>query len=271
MSDVFSRIWQVMETDPGHRGLTTDLPRADLKKLGFSLLEAGEVFVISGFPVQRAGGKGETDGPIGTANLAAVLEQVGKKVTVITDEASCEAMLAACAIYAPSAEVLCVPHKGAQAFCYSLLKHHKPTHVIAIERPGRGADGHFHNFRGEYIDDLLSDTDLLMEQNFSCCEFSAVNALDQHIFTGAELFPGAHKSRITGARLEFHLFEDPLSLDNDLDRRAFFLLDMKHFRFKKHVQLLFELRRFYLRHFQSIRSPQKGSCGKYASQQYISH
>ena len=96
MSDVFSRIWQVMETDPGNRGLTTDLPRADLKEMGFSLLNAGEVFVISGFPVQRAGGKGETDGPIGTANLAAVLEQIGKKVTVVTDEPSCEAMLAAC-------------------------------------------------------------------------------------------------------------------------------------------------------------------------------
>ena len=77
MSDVFSRIWHVMETDPGHRALTTDLPRADLKELGFSLLNAGEVFVISGFPVQRAGGKGETDGPIGTANLAAVLEKAG--------------------------------------------------------------------------------------------------------------------------------------------------------------------------------------------------
>ena len=37
-NDVFSRIWQVMETDPGHRGLTTNLPRADLRALGFSLL-----------------------------------------------------------------------------------------------------------------------------------------------------------------------------------------------------------------------------------------
>lgn len=162
MSDVFSRIWKVMETDPGDRGLTRDLPRADLKKLGLSLMEAGEVFIISGFPVQRAGGKGETDGPVGTANLAAVLEQIGKKVTVITDEASCAAMLAGCSLYAPSAEVLCVPKNGAQAFCYGLLKHRKPTHVIAIERPGRGMDGHFHNFRGEYIDDLLADTDLLL-------------------------------------------------------------------------------------------------------------
>ena len=161
-NDVFSRIWQVMETDPGHRGLTTDLPRADLRALGFSLLEAGEVFIISGFPVQFAGGKGETDGPVGTANLAAVLEQIGKRVTVITDEASCAAMLAACSLYAPSAEVLCVPKNGAQAFCYGLLKHRKPTHVIAIERPGRGLDGHFHNFRGDYIDELLADTDLLL-------------------------------------------------------------------------------------------------------------
>lgn len=161
-NDVFSRIWQVMETDPGHRGLTTNLPRADLRALGFSLLEAGEVFIISGFPVQFAGGKGETDGPVGTANLAAVLEQIGKRVTVITDEASCAAMLAACSLYAPSAEVLCVPKNGAQAFCYGLLKHRKPTHVIAIERPGRGLDGHFHNFRGDYIDELLADTDLLL-------------------------------------------------------------------------------------------------------------
>ena len=161
-NDVFSRIWQVMETDPGHRGLTTNLPRADLRALGFSLLEAGEVFIISGFPVQFAGGKGETDGPVGTANLAAVLEQIGKRVTVITDEASCAAMLAACSLYAPSAEVLCVPKNGAQAFCYGLLKHRKPTHVIAIERPGRGQDGHFHNFRGDYIDELLADTDLLL-------------------------------------------------------------------------------------------------------------
>ena len=161
-NDVFSRIWQVMETDPGHRGLTTNLPRADLRALGFSLLEAGEVFIISGFPVQFAGGKGETDGPVGTANLAAVLEQIGKRVTVITDEASCAAMLAACSLYAPSAEVLCVPKNGAQAFCYGLLKHRRPTHVIAIERPGRGQDGHFHNFRGDYIDELLADTDLLL-------------------------------------------------------------------------------------------------------------
>lgn len=162
MEEIFSNIWRVLEADPGHRGLTRDIPRPDLRALGESLLGAGEVFVLSGFPVQKAHGAGETDGPVGAANLAAGLCAVGKKVTVLTDEASCSAILAACELYAPEAEVLCVPHHGAPAFCYGLLKHRKPTHIIAIERPGKGSDGHYHNFRGEWIDDLLSDTDILL-------------------------------------------------------------------------------------------------------------
>lgn len=163
MEAVFERIWKVMEADPGRRGLTKDIPRPDLKAVGQSLLEAGEVFILSGFPVQKANGAGETDGPVGAANLAAGLCAVGKKVTVLTDESSCASILAACEQYAPEAEVLCVPHAGGPAFCYRLFKQRKPTHIIAIERPGKGKDGHYHNFRGEWIDDLLSDTDLLMQ------------------------------------------------------------------------------------------------------------
>lgn len=159
---VFQRIWKVLEADPGHRGLTRGLPRPDLKALGLSLLEAGEVFVISGFPVQRAGGVGETDGPLGAVDIASCLTALGKKVTVVTDESSCAAILTACEAAAPQAEVLCVPHHGAQSFCYQLLKRREPTHIIAIERPGKGADGHYHNARGETIDALLADTDLLL-------------------------------------------------------------------------------------------------------------
>lgn len=163
METVFERIWKVMEADPGRRGLTRNVPRPDLRAMGQSLLEAGEIFIISGFPVQKANGAGETDGPVGAANLAAGLCAVGKKVTVLTDESACAAILAACEQYAPEAEVLCVPHAGGPAFCYRLFKHRRPTHIIAIERPGKGRDGHYHNFRGEWIDDLLSDTDLLMQ------------------------------------------------------------------------------------------------------------
>ncbi len=159
---VFQRIWKVLEADPGHRGLTHGTPRPDLKAMGQSLLEAGEVFVISGFPVQRAGGVGETDGPLGAVDIASCLTALGKKVTVVTDESSCAAILAACEAAAPETEVLCVPHHGAQAFCYQLFKHRHPTHIIAIERPGKGADGHYHNARGEQIDELLADTDLLL-------------------------------------------------------------------------------------------------------------
>ena len=96
MEAVFERIWKVMEADPGNRGLTRDVPRPDLAALGRSLLEAGEVFILSGFPVQKAGGAGETDGPVGACDLAAVLCSLDKKVTVLTDEPSCAALLTAC-------------------------------------------------------------------------------------------------------------------------------------------------------------------------------
>lgn len=162
MSTIFEKIWHVMEADPGKRGLTTGVPHAELKVLGQSLLQAGTVFVVSGFPVQRAGGTGETDGPVGAVDIAAGLEQIGKKVCIITDESSCAAMIAGCERFAPETEVLCVPHRGAGAYCYHLLKQRKPSHVIAIERPGKGSDGHYHNFKGQFIDDLLSDTDLLI-------------------------------------------------------------------------------------------------------------
>ena len=162
METVFQRIWKILEADPGGRGLTTGLPRPDLKSLGLSLLEAGETLVISGFPVQRAGGVGETDGPLGAVDIASCLTALGKKVTIVTDEGSCAAILTACEVAAPQAEVVCVPHRGAPAYCYQLIKHRRPTHIIAIERPGKGQDGHYHNARGELIDDLLADTDLLL-------------------------------------------------------------------------------------------------------------
>ncbi|MBQ7492616.1 MAG: putative hydro-lyase [Clostridia bacterium] len=162
MQTVYERIWNVLEIDPGHRGLTHDLPRPDLAELGRSLLGAGEVFILSGFPVQRAGGTGETDGPVGAVNIARGLAAIGKKAAIVTDEASCAAILAACEIAAPDTDVYCVPKRGAAAYCYQLFKRHRPTHIIAIERPGKAADGHYHNARGEIIDELLSDTDLLL-------------------------------------------------------------------------------------------------------------
>ena len=117
MQTVYERIWSVLEADPGHRGLTRNLPRPDLAELGRSLLKAGEVFILSGFPVQRAGGTGETDGPVGAVNIARGLAAVGKKAAIVTDEASCAAILAACEIAAPDTDVYCVPKRGAAAYC----------------------------------------------------------------------------------------------------------------------------------------------------------
>lgn len=163
METMYEKIWRVLEADPGKRGLTLGMPRPDLKKLGESLLNAGTVLVVTGFPVQRAGGVGETDGPAGAVQIARALELLGKRVLVVTDDGSCAATEAALAVFAPKSSVICIPQRGAEAVCRRLLARERPSHVIAIERPGKGADGHYHNARGQVIDALLADTDALLD------------------------------------------------------------------------------------------------------------
>ena len=62
----------------------------------------------------------------------------------------------------PGVPVDCVPPANSEEFCRGLLGRFDPTHVVAIERPGKGRDGHFHNSRGEIIDGMIADTDPLL-------------------------------------------------------------------------------------------------------------
>lgn len=146
--------------DPGRRGLAA-AARPDLQALAQTLVNAPSVLIVTGFPILAAG-IGETDGPPGAADLASALCDLNKKVWVVTDELSLLPVKAACARRAPGAEVLEAPLENGEAWCERLLDRIHPAHIIAIERPGKGADGHFHNSKGAYIDALLSDTDLLV-------------------------------------------------------------------------------------------------------------
>lgn len=146
--------------DPGHRGLAA-AAHPDLPALAQALLDAPSILIVTGFPI-RAAGVGETDGPPGAADLAAALCTLGKKVWLVTDRLSLAPVRAACSRRAPSAEILEAPLSGGEAWCREVLDRLKPAHIIAIERPGKAADGHYHSARGEQIDDLLADTDLLV-------------------------------------------------------------------------------------------------------------
>ncbi len=165
MRDFEQFAWQlarILAWDPGDRGLLGALPPPDLPGAVDALLEASRVLVVTGFPVASVG-VGETDGPVGAAHIAHSLAALGKQVAMVTDRWSADLVRAACGFRAPGVEVELAPQQGAADWCRRLMERQKPDLVLAIERPGKGTDGHFHNMRGQVIDHLTADTDLLLQ------------------------------------------------------------------------------------------------------------
>jgi len=160
MKQYFDAIGKAFTYDPGQRHLVDILPVPDLQELARQLADAGCVFVITGFPIPSKN-TGETDGPSGAANIAAGLCAAGRQVCVVTDPLSYPLLQAACNLYAPDAQVLCVPFEGAAEACAALVEQYRPTHVIALERPGRSPNGHYHNMHAHLIDDFVADTEPL--------------------------------------------------------------------------------------------------------------
>ena len=161
VADAFRQIEDVLRRDPGGRGLMSGLPRERLDALADELLAAERLLIVTGFPITGCG-VGETDGPPGAVNLAALFHQLGKRVCLVTDPMSQALVAAGRDLLCPAVPVECVPFANSGEFCRGLLGRLDPTHVIAIERPGKGRDGHFHNSRGEVIDAMISDTDCLL-------------------------------------------------------------------------------------------------------------
>lgn len=159
-TNFFNDLDAVMRQDFGGRGLLASLPPSPLAQVARSLLTARRVILLTGFPV-RLGNKrftGETDGPSGTANLAAGLTACGCTVTVVTDWPSIPLLKAALAFRAPAAILRELPQDGTDSFIRRLLLECRPTHFISLERPGKALDGHCHNMRGGIIDDMMADS-----------------------------------------------------------------------------------------------------------------
>lgn len=161
--DFYEKLFAIMAQDAGGRGFHG--PRPDLAALTADLLRADRALLLTGFPVARSDtGEmvGETDGPVGSAELAAALEALGRTVTVATDAPSRPMVSAALATAGVRASVALLPLRDTATHAAALLQKTRPQILIALERPGKGADGHFHNMRGRVIDGSVADTDCLL-------------------------------------------------------------------------------------------------------------
>ncbi|MGM9539565.1 DUF4392 domain-containing protein [Anaerovibrio sp.] len=154
-----------MRYDPGNRGLLANAPANPLERLQEALTKITGVVILTGFPVRLGlhNFTGETDGPLGAANLAFAFESIGVPVWLLTDEEAYWVVNAAVTRRGCKCRPLMLPRYEADEFIAAQLDAIKPSHVLTIERPGKARDGHYHNMRGGIIDAMFVDASSIIE------------------------------------------------------------------------------------------------------------
>ena len=161
----FKKLDEAMRYDPGNRGLLANAPANPLDRLQEALTDIKGVVILTGFPVRLGlhNFTGETDGPLGAANLAYAFESIGVPVWLLTDEEAYWVVNAAVTRRGCKCRPLMLPKYEADEFIAAQLDAIKPSHVLTIERTGKARDGHYHNMRGGIIDAMFVDASSIIE------------------------------------------------------------------------------------------------------------
>lgn len=160
MEKFFDRLGEILSADPGGRGLLGQLPRQNPSAAVRLISSANKTFIVTGFPIASAG-VGENDGPVGAASLAYALCRAGRQAYIVTDSWSERIVKACLKALGCAAPVICL-ERGGPGEISSIASRLRPDLIVTIERPGKGRDGHFHNMRGQVIDDMVADTDAFL-------------------------------------------------------------------------------------------------------------
>jgi hypothetical protein len=138
---------QILALDPGGRRIAALARPGAAARAARALRRARRVLVVTGFSVLP--GTPETDGPPGAAVLGRALRRLGARVRYVTDRASAPVLRAALETLGEPRQVVVYPQDGGAA--REVLAAERPTHLVAIERPGRNRAGDYLNMRGESV------------------------------------------------------------------------------------------------------------------------
>ena len=138
----------------------------DLFKAAQSILSAKgtTIILVTGFYIPKAEiPAAETDGPIGTAHLAKILNILGYDIIVVTDDC-CKSVVSAaldavgvdCKI-----ETCSVSVNNVMAFIEKIISSHDVSHAVFVERVGSTKDGKFRNMRALDIGKFTAPLDLI--------------------------------------------------------------------------------------------------------------
>ncbi|HVJ87636.1 MAG TPA: glutamate cyclase domain-containing protein [Caulifigura sp.] len=189
---LLAEIEVLIRRDHACRGLlcadTMHWRQGDLARAARGLAErSGTVAIVTGFAVPFPEGPiAETDGPLGAALLGEVLQQLGRRVVLVTDDvcaAALEVAAVASGLPADCVEAMPVNIASPDEWVNEFLARHPLDDLIAIERVGpshttasvvsqhrsvelapaeferrvpREHQDHCHNMRGEIIDHLTA-------------------------------------------------------------------------------------------------------------------
>ena len=151
---------QLLALDPGARGIAGFFVRGGAAAAARSLARGTDALITTGFAVGP--GEPETDGPPGAASLGRALRLLGKRVRFVTDAVTVPPLHAALEALGERLPIETF-HPGAspEEAARRLLAEHKPSHLVAIERPGRARDGDYKNARGASVRDWNAPLDAL--------------------------------------------------------------------------------------------------------------
>ena len=127
----------------------------------YVLEHPGHTLIVTGFYVIMAG-KPETDGPPGAIAIGRSLQELGRRVTYVTDEYAAPVLLQ----WAAGADVIEFPIAGVEesrGHAAQLLEQLKPSLLISIERCGRNRNDAYLNMRARDITPQTARVDYLFD------------------------------------------------------------------------------------------------------------
>jgi hypothetical protein len=137
----------VLALDPAGRGIASFFTPGAAAAAAQALSGARRALITTGFVVQA--GMSETDGPPGAVVLGRALRRLGTQIRYVTDPATIPLVEAALKALDEPADVFAYP-EGPDA-AREILERERPSHLVAIERPGRERSGDYFNARGVSI------------------------------------------------------------------------------------------------------------------------
>jgi hypothetical protein len=151
----------LLALDPGGRAIGRFFVRGGAAAAARTLRGGRRVLITTGFAVGP--GLPETDGPPGAASLGRALRRLGIEVLYVTDAVTVPPLEAALKVLREPADIVTFHARptGAGETARRLLAEHAPSHLVAIERPGRNRAGDYLSMRAESVREWNGPLDAL--------------------------------------------------------------------------------------------------------------